>query len=52
MRMGEPIPSQCPDCGAIAIEVTDVPPSEHRRGDEWKMHAKCTECDAYDEWID
>lgn len=52
MKMGGVIPSQCPNCRAIAIEVTNVPPHEHDEGDEWQTHAECMECEEYAEWID
>lgn len=50
--MGDPIPSQCPNCRAIAMQVTDVPLSEPAGGDEWRTHADCTEWEEYDEWVE
>lgn len=46
------IPSQCPNCGSISIQVNQVPPSEHAKGEDWRTHAACTACDDFDEWID
>jgi len=46
------IPAQCPECGAIAINVRRVPPREHSRGDQYATYAECDECSEYGEWFD
>ena len=45
-----PIPSQCPECGAIAVEISDVPPSNHDHGDAWRTRVECGACDEFAEW--
>lgn len=39
------IPSQCPECSGITIEVSSVPPSQHDRGNEWAIRAECSRCE-------
>ncbi|WP_267161540.1 hypothetical protein [Halovenus salina] len=47
-----PIPAQCPECGAVAVEVKEVPPSNHSQGDEWYTRAECANCNGYAEWFE
>jgi hypothetical protein len=46
-----PVPSTCPECGAIDVTVRDVPPDMHDRGDSWTTRAECEACDEYVEWF-
>jgi hypothetical protein len=39
-----PIPAACPECGAMEISVTSVPPNEHEYAG-WQTKIKCEECD-------
>lgn len=41
------IPSQCPNCRAISIQVNQVPPSEHVLGDDWRTRVKCKACEEF-----
>lgn len=50
--MAHQIPSQCPECGAITIEVVSVPPSKHDLGTDWLTRAKCEQCSEYVKWFD
>ncbi|WP_394740109.1 hypothetical protein [Natronococcus roseus] len=50
--MAQPIPSQCPDCGAVEIRVAKVSPNDHDRGEGWATRATCEACEEYVEWFD
>lgn len=50
--MQRQIPSQCPECSGITIEVTSVPPSNHDRSREWVTRAECEQCGEYVAWFD
>lgn len=49
--MSQTIPSQCPECSAVAVDATQVPPDRHDRGDEWLTRAECAACGDYLEWF-
>ena len=38
-----PIPAECPECNAVDISVTSVPPSEHQYAG-WQTKIECTNC--------
>jgi hypothetical protein len=46
-----PIPSNCPACGDGDLDVTNVPPQKHDRGDGWVTQATCPSC-SYLEWFE
>lgn len=46
------IPSQCPECSGITVEVSSVPPSQHDRGGDWATRAECTRCGEFVAWFD
>lgn len=46
------IPCTCPDCGAIRVSITQAPPDEHERGEDWTTYAECHACQEYGEWFD
>ena len=50
--MAQPIPTQCPDCGAMDIHVAKVSPNDHDRGEAWVTRAACEACEEYVEWFD
>ena len=50
--MQQQIPSQCPECRAIDIEVVSVPPDRHDRGSDWLTRVECEGCGEYTEWFD
>lgn len=50
--MQRQIPSQCPECSGITVEVASVPPSQHDRGSDWMTRATCTECGEYVTWFE
>lgn len=46
------IPSQCPECAGITVEVTSVPPSRHDRGEGWATRAECERCGEFVAWFE
>ncbi|WP_394740100.1 hypothetical protein [Natronococcus roseus] len=50
--MTQSIPSQCPECGALEIRITKLPPDDHDRGEDWATRAACEACEEYVEWFD
>lgn len=50
--MQRQIPSQCPECSGITVEVVSVPPSQHDRGSTWMTRAACEQCGEYVTWFD
>jgi hypothetical protein len=45
------VPAQCPECGALNVGISRVPPDEHDRSDDWVTHVVCRDCDDYAEWF-
>jgi endogenous inhibitor of DNA gyrase (YacG/DUF329 family) len=45
-------PAECPECGTLSVEILQIPPQDHDRGDEWLTQATCPECDQYQEWFE
>ncbi|WP_200820837.1 hypothetical protein [Halobellus limi] len=48
--MSQTIPSQCPECSEIAVDVSSVPPDRHDQGDRWATRAKCGNCGEFVGW--
>ena len=44
-RMSQPISTQCPECGAMEIRVTNVFSNKHDRGEEWVTRDVCGACE-------
>jgi len=38
------IPSDCPDCGDMDLDVASIPPQNHDRGDSWVTRTTDTSC--------
>lgn len=45
------IPTQCPNCGAVTVSISDVAPENHSEGAEWLTRAECENCEEYAEWF-
>lgn len=50
--MEQVVPSQCPECHAIAVQLSQIPPDSHDRGNQWYSRAECTNCGEFVKWID
>jgi hypothetical protein len=46
------VPTQCPECLSLDVDVTEVPPDSHDRGDGWYTRAECQDCEEYVEWFE